>query len=300
MKAMLLCAGYGRRLRPLTLKRPKVLVPVANIPVLLRNIKYIKRYGFDEIILNCHHLRDQLIDFLERLDIEGIRIEISIEENILGTGGGIKKAEWFFSDEPFLVINGDILTDIDLKDALKAHSHSDSLATMVIQRYPKFNQVGIDSNGYVCEISKEHKKGLYAFTGVHILDPKVLEYIPEAKFYSIIDCYRGILKRGGKIKAYTAEGHYWFDIGTIDSYIDANIFFLNEKKVLIGERCKISSDLTIDEWACIGDESTIEEDVTVLRSIIWERVHIKRGITLRDCIITDNNLIRHDLYGKIV
>ena len=70
--------------------------------------------------------------------------------------------------------------------------------------------------------------------------------------------------------------------------------------MLIGERCKISSDLTIDEWACIGDESTIEEDVTVLRSIIWERVHIKRGITLRDCIITDNNLIRHDLYGKIV
>ena len=156
MKAMILAAGPGTRLRPLTLNRPKALVPVGNRPMIDRIIEYLKKQGASEIVVNAHHHHGQVVKYLDEGRPFGIHMEIRVEPEILGTGGGIKNTEAFWNHAPFIVINGDILTDIDLAPAIEAHKKAGSPATLILHHCEPFNQVQVDNRAKILDISEAY------------------------------------------------------------------------------------------------------------------------------------------------
>ena len=222
MKAMILAAGLGTRLLPLTSKRPKPLVPVGNRPIIDRTIFWLKANGVDEIIVNAHHHRDQMRHHLDGGRPFGMKIHVSEETEILGTGGGLQKTRWFWDREPFIVVNGDILTDIDLTPIYETHRKRCDLVTLVLHDFAPFNQVKLGGHGDILDISPAPEPGRLAFTGIHIMKPEVLDPIPEGRYSCILECYRALIEASRPIRGHVVQNHYWRDAGTIESYIEAN------------------------------------------------------------------------------
>ena len=225
MKALILSAGYGTRLRPHTNHIPKALFPMAGRPIIDITIDRLIRMGADDIIINIHHLHDQITRFIDDANYT-VKVDTRYEKTILGTGGAIKNISDFLDDQPFIVINSDILTDIDIKAVYAFHKKHGYPATLVMHDYPIYNNVQVDRNDNILEFLGSNKNNTdacdcMAFTGIQILDPSVLEFIPDNPIVSSIDVYREMLKTGFKIKAYKATNHFWRDIGTPESYFEA-------------------------------------------------------------------------------
>ena len=300
MKAMILAAGMGERLQPLTSICPKVLAPVVNKPVIDRILEYLKAYGVREIIVNAHHHYQKIVDYLEEGNPFGMRVKVSIEKDILGTGGGIKNARDFWDNNPFIVINGDILTDIDIGDVYEFHLKKNHLVTMVLHDFPQYNKVRVDKEMNVLSIGPgTDLKGTLAFTGIHIINPSVLSFIPDKKRYDIIDVYKRLIDLKKPIKGYVATGHRWIDIGTITDYLRANFYYLPQGNTAIDQNCSIDSRATLKDWAVIGKNSLIERSTFVQRSVLWNDVIIKEGVRVVDSVITSGVVVKKDLIGGV-
>lgn len=239
MKAMIFAAGKGTRLKPITNTIPKALVKVNGIPMLQRVIQKLIQSGVDEIILNVHHFADQIIEFLKENDHFGIRIEISHEKDeLLDTGGGLKKASWFFKDnKPFILHNVDILSDIDLAKMLEYHQQKKALATLAVRerkssRYFLFNHdnqlCGWQNvkTGEIINHYPSNTKNKFAFSGIHIINPEIFNYWPRLTKFSIVKTYLN-LSQNHPIVAFRHNQDYWFDIGKPDNLKEANSFFNN-------------------------------------------------------------------------
>jgi len=300
MKAMILAAGLGTRLRPLTLKRPKPLMPVGNRPMIDRVIDYLRRYGVHELIVNAHHHKGQLAAHLDGGRPFGLKIQVREEARILGTGGGIKNTEGFWNDAPFIVMNGDILTDIDLARALQAHREKGNLVTLILHDCKPFNQVRINDDFEILDIAPKPGPGRLAFTGIHIMEPELLSHIPSREFSSIIDCYLNLISGGRTIGAYVCGGHYWRDVGTIRSYLLANQEALHGKRRLSGPGCRIHPSAAITDWAVMGRGTVIQEAAKVGRSVLWEDVTVKKGVRIMDSIVMSSRTVAEDLIGKVL
>lgn len=229
MKAMIFAAGTGSRLKPLTDHTPKALIPIGGKPMLEHVILKLKSSGFDQIVINIHHLGNQIVDFLEANNNFGVRIEISDESDyLLDTGGGIKKATSLLcGNEPFLIHNVDILSNVDLKKLYDTHVQTNPLATLLVSqrntsRYLLFNkenrlcgwrnhETGEVKSYYPYFDPDQHNE--YAFSGIHVLSPKILELMEEwtGKF-SIINFYLAICAKTD-IRAYMADNLKLLDIG---------------------------------------------------------------------------------------
>jgi len=304
MKAMILAAGLGTRLRPLTSKRPKALLPVANRPLIERTIEYLKAHGISEIVVNAHHCHRQIVEHLTNDSDFGIGIDVRVEPEILGTGGGIKNTADFWDSEPFIVINGDILTDIDLSEPYEIHQRKRALATLILHDYGPFNKIRVDSALDIRDIPHEtalDKPRRLAFTGVHVINPALLKYIPNGVFSDIIDCYRGLIKSGSPPHAHVIKGHYWRDIGTVGSYFLTNReYAMEENSFLVAPNCRIDPSVTLAEWAVIGENGDLEEGVEIKRSILWEKVRVKKGVKVIDSIVTSSKEVKVDLINEIL
>jgi NDP-sugar pyrophosphorylase family protein len=298
MKAMILAAGLGTRLRPLTEMTPKALVPVANKPTLARNIEYLISHGITEIIVNAHHHSQQVVDYLKSGASFGIDVEVKVEPEIFGTGGGIKNTEGFWDKEPFFVINSDILTDIDLAAVYQVHQASGSLVTLVLHDCAPYNQVQVDEQWNITDIAKVNMAGRYAFTGIHVIDPEVLSHIPQGIFSDIIECYRELIRLGKPVRACLAQGHYWRDIGSIQSYLEANRE-LADNSFVIGPGCSLDSSVKLKDWGVIGENSHLGKNVEVQRSVLWEGVTVKGGIKVVDAVVTSGRAVDRDLHGEV-
>ena len=255
MKAMIMAAGFGTRLKPLTDHIPKALVPVLNKPILERNIEYLAGYGIKDIIINAHYHMEQVEHYIKECNIPEVNLSISLEPEILGTGGGLSNCRAFLADDTFMIINSDILTDIDLDQAIKSHTESGAIVTMVLHDYPRFNQVEVKNNR-VNAIYKDTAPGRFAFTGIHVLSPFVFDSLPSKGYADIIsECYTPMIRSGKSINAHMATGHYWYDIGTIDSYIKASLDFLrfNNQQIVKGENVRLDASATVKNWAVIGN-----------------------------------------------
>ncbi len=235
MKAIILAAGFGTRLLPYTEKKPKALFPIAGHPLLDITISRLQDAGCDEIIVNTHHLHHKIETFIKNLEYT-IPVHTCYEPDILGTGGAIKNVLNFWDRHPFIVINSDIVTDIDLKKVYAFHLSNNNMATLVLHDSPEYNNVSVINNDYITgfnngekvkELSEKTSK--LAFTGIQVLDPGILSYIPDNSFSSIIDTYRKLIKSEIKVKAYISTNHYWKDIGTPAHYRDAVCDKLAEK-----------------------------------------------------------------------
>ncbi len=300
MKAMILAAGLGTRLRPLTSNIPKALVPVGNRPVIEKVIEYLKTQGVTEFVVNAHHHHKQIVKHLDDIGQLGAKIEVRVEPKILGTGGGIKNTEDFWDTDPFFVINVDILSDIDLAQAYEAHKKDCNLATLILHDHEPFNQIRIDDRLNITDIARENQTGRLAFTGIHIIEPELLSHIKRGVHSNIIDCYRELIKAGEPIRGYISEGHRWRDIGSIESYILANKDALRGKSSLVDPGCHIEASSKLMDWAVIGAKAIIEHDVEIRRSILWENVKIRKGIKVIDSIVTASREVRSDLINGIL
>jgi len=300
MKAMILAAGMGERLRPLSNIYPKVLVPVVNKPVVDRIIQFLTTHGVEKIIINAHHHCRMIRDYLKGVNPFGVKVEIRIEKEILGTGGGIKNTQDFWGKDPFIVINGDILTDIDLGDVYAFHLRKNNLVTMVLHDFPKYNKVRVDKEMNILSIGPgTDLKGTLAFTGIHVINPEVLSFIPDKKRYNIIDAYKRLIDLKKPIRAYIARGHRWIDIGTIADYLRANFYYLPSGNIAIDQKCYIDSGATLKDWAVIGKKSSIERNTLVQRSVLWNDVIIKEGIRVVDSVVTSGVIVEKDLIDGV-
>jgi mannose-1-phosphate guanylyltransferase len=298
MKAMILAAGLGTRLRPLTEMKPKALMPVANKPILLRNIEYLISHGIAEIIVNAHHHSQQVLDYLKDGALFGLKIEVKVEAEILGTGGGIKNTEDFWDKEPFIVINSDILTDINLAAVYQVHQTSGALVTLVLHDCEAYNQVQVDDQWNITDIAKGNMPDRLAFTGIHVINPEVLSHIPRGLFSDIIECYRKLIRLGKPVRACLVKGHYWRDIGSIQSYLEANRELAGNSFV-IGPGCSIDSSVKLTDWGVIGQNSSLGKKAEVQRSVLWEGITIKEGIKVVDAVVTSGREVDRDLHGEV-
>ncbi len=235
MNALILAAGFGSRLRPLTDNMPKPLLPVGGQPLIYYHIALLKRYGITDIVINVHYHAEKVILALGNGARFGVEITYSQEPEILGTGGGIKNLQGILGREAFLVINADILVDINLDLLLAFHQKKKGAATLALRDDSDLTQYGIietDQNDQIRNILSKippTKQVLRKrmFTGVHILEPIVFDYIPPGMFYSITDSYIEMLKKGvttpaeERLFGYSMEG-YWNDIGVQKRYQEVN------------------------------------------------------------------------------
>ena len=244
MKALIFAAGMGTRLRPLTDRMPKALVPVAGVPLLQRVLLKLKDVGFDEMVINIHHLGQQIIDFLQANGNFGVNIHISDERSLLlDTGGGILHARPFLDgDEPFLVHNADILTDADLGALVDTHRRSGAEATLLVGQRTTSRYLLFDdslrlhgwTNKKTGEIRPAGLTGTYqelAFAGIHLLSPSIFQYMDEAQWqgrpFSIIDFYLHICPHV-HVSGCPIRATHWFDTGTPDTLSRAAAWYQQE------------------------------------------------------------------------
>lgn len=299
MKAMILAAGFGTRLSPLTLTLPKAMMPVGNRPVIDRVIEYLKWNGVDEIIVNAHHFSNRIVSYLAGGERFGLQIEVRVEPEILGTGGGLKNVEDFWGEEPFIVMNSDILVDLDLSEALRAHRERQPLATLVLHDCMPFNMIKTDGNGRITEIGHEIGSGRLAFTGIHVVSPELLGHIPAGVKYDIIGCYRSLIRSGRPVGGYVSSGHYWRDMGTIESYVLSNKEALKGSSFLVGGSSCVHESVSLEGWAVIGERCVIEEGAKIGSSILWDNVRVRKGVKITESIVTSSKDVSKDLTGEI-
>lgn len=225
MKAMILSAGLGTRLRPLTRSTPKALLLVANNPMIFYSLKLLKKYGLKEVVINLHHLGELIETELGDGHQLGMKIHYSWEREILGTGGGIKEAAKFFQGESLVVVNSDVLMDISLTNLIRFHQKKKGIATMVVRpRDPDsgFSSIQMGRGERILGIEEAAKQGETMYTGVQIIEPALLSYLPNHGQSCIIrNGYLPALKGGEKVYGFRYEG-YWNDLGTLDRYRHAD------------------------------------------------------------------------------
>jgi NDP-sugar pyrophosphorylase family protein len=239
MKAMILAAGLGTRLRPLTDNRPKALVEIAGRTLLEITLSRLRAFGITEVIINVHHFADKILGYLKANKNFGMRIEISREEVLLDTGGGLKKAAWFFLedpsrrdsnqiDEPFLLHNVDVISTIDFARMLQFHKEHHALATLAVQARETSRYLLFNGHFQLCGRRTDKKNTVipsearnlssaplhpFAFSGIHLISPRLLPMLTEEGVFSIIPSYLRLAAQGQPILAFRADEYYWRDLG---------------------------------------------------------------------------------------
>ena len=239
MKAMILAAGLGTRLRPLTDDRPKALVEVAGRTLLEITLSRLREVGVRQVIVNVHHFADMVVEYLKTNNNFGMRIEVSREDVLLDTGGGLKKAAWFFKDssgkdEPFILHNVDVISTIDLERMVQFHQEREALATLAVQgretsRYLLFDEQlrlcgrlsGGDQQAEFVHSSQQLQVQALAFSGIHVISPRIFPMISEDGEFSIITSYLRLAKLGEQILGFRADEYYWRDLGRTENLAQA-------------------------------------------------------------------------------
>ena len=258
MKAMILAAGFGTRLFPLTIDRTKPAIPFLGKPLIGYVAEYVAKFGIREVVVNLHHEPDSVIEALGDGNAFGVHIDYTREEpNILGTAGALDNARHFLEDDTFLIVNGKIITDIDIAAALETHKTTGALATMILKPNSKREGFTIveTADGFVTGFGgfadalsqsqiRDSRSAIHdplMFTGIHILEPRVFDYIPRGVYSDIVPTfYDPALKKGEKIAAHITDAN-WFELSTISRYLDISLAMMNGTDVHIGRNCKLSA-----------------------------------------------------------
>ena len=228
MKAMVLAAGLGTRLRPLTDSRPKALVEVGGHTMLEITLARLRSFGVTDVIVNAHHFAEMLIEYLKAHDNFGMHIEVSREDVLLDTGGGLKKVAHFFlngnRDEPFLVHNVDVISTIDLARMMQLHEDKKALATLAVQQRETSRYLLFDDELQLCGrrsgsgqsdemVRRAQNVQPLAFCGIHAVSPRLLTMLTETGVFSIIASYLRLASQGQDISGFRADEYYWRDLG---------------------------------------------------------------------------------------
>jgi NDP-sugar pyrophosphorylase family protein len=315
MRAMILAAGYGTRLWPLTLDRAKPALPFMGRPLVGYVAEYLARFGCDEIIVNLHHRPESVRAALGDGRDFGVRLSYIEEPEILGTSGALDNARAYLEGDTFIVVNGKIATDIDLGAALETHRRERALATLVLRpnvERERYSSVEVEGNAVV-------KFGGYPvarpdgatatqtvdeafddaaplmFTGIQILEPRVFDYIPRGVFsHSVTDVYIPAIARGERIAAHIASG-MWHELSTIQRYLGISLSLMKQegRDVQLGANSSVEAGADVRD-ALLWEDARIEAGARVRRAIIGAGVRIRRGEVIEDAAVVRAALVERE------
>lgn len=302
MKGMILAAGYGERLWPLTADRTKPALPVLGKPLVGYVAEYLARFGVKEVVVNLHHHPDSVRRALGDGSRFGVTLEYVHEPVILGTSGALDNARGLLQEETLVVINGKLITDIDLHAALAEHRRQHALATLILRENPKlekFSIVEVD-NGMVKRFSgmptarslNPDSPPPLMFTGIQILEPRIFDYIPRGIFsHSTVDVYPQAIAKGERIVAHVADG-MWYELSTLQRYLEISLMLLNNQglDVYTGDGCSIDSAADVRE-SILWDNVGVESGGRVRRAILGDDVSIRSGEIVENAVVVRADVI---------
>ncbi|HWN01160.1 MAG TPA: mannose-1-phosphate guanyltransferase [Streptosporangiaceae bacterium] len=325
MKAVVMAGGEGTRLRPMTANQPKPLLPVVNRPIMEHVLRLLKRHGFDETVVTVQFLAALVRNYFGDGEEFGMSLQYATEEMPLGTAGSVRNAEDALRDEPFLVISGDALTDMDLTGLVRFHKDKGALVTVALAKVPNPLEFGIvitEENGQIQRFLEKPTWGQVfsdtVNTGVYVMEPEVLAEVPPGQMVDwSADVFPKLLDRGAPLYGYVS-GSYWEDVGTHESYlkVQADVLagrvqtdiagFEVSPGVWVAEGAEVDTDAVLTGPLCVGDYAKIEagahlREYTVIgsnvvvkegaflhRAVVHNNVYIGQGATLRGCVIGKN------------
>ncbi len=320
-KAMVMSAGIGSRLDPLTKSVPKPLVPICNKPVMDIVLENLKAIGVKDVVANTFYLAEQIVAKYIKNDL-GINFNYITEETLSGTAGGVKKCQFFFEDgEDFFVLSADGVTNADLMKGMEIHKKSGAIATIGVkpvkeEDIPNFGVVVTDSNGFITEFQekpaiKDAKSNLIN-TGIYIFNYKIFDYIPTGEYYDFARNVFPKLLNDKQINVFPVD-EYWSDIGSLEQYKQThwdlfnNLFTFKHDKIVktetgsyISGKSHISKGVKFIGNSVIGEECFIGKNVTLENCILWDGVEIKDGVHLKDCVIASNSRVERNLTNHII
>ncbi|HOI71980.1 MAG TPA: NDP-sugar synthase [Methanobacterium sp.] len=322
IKAVLMAGGKGNRIRPLTLSRPKPLIPIANRPMIEYIVEKLKKFDVNEFVVTLSYLKDQIRNLLDK-NYSDLNIKYSVEKNPLGTAGGVKKAAKHI-DDTFFVLSGDVLVDVDLNEILHFHKKNKALATIVLTPVEDPSQYGIavldNKNQIVKFLEKPSANEVFskiANTGTYVLEPEILDYIPtdgESDFSN--DIFPQLIEENAGVYGFIHDG-YWNDIGRPKTYLQANYDVLNQKIKLNPNGKKLAEGVGRlgDMWAeddvdikkrtrligpvAIGSGCVIEKNCVIGQNTsIGDNVHLEKNTTVKGSVIFPDSEVKEGSYLK--
>jgi mannose-1-phosphate guanylyltransferase len=292
---MVLAAGLGTRMRPLTLLRAKPALPVMNRPLLHWTLDLLARNGVTEVMINLHHLPWTVMEAVGDGSVFGLRVSYSREPRILGTGGGPRKVRSFFGDAPFLLVNGDMVFDFDLRGLVRRHEEARARATLALRPNPdprRYSSIRTGKDGRVRSLAglpRPRRGAPSLFTGVHVLDPALLDRLPAGPSDTVRDLYASLVAEGETILGVRVRGK-WFDIGSPSLYLASHRALLASGfggargGVLVHPDAEVHRDARVTR-SVIGAGSVVEAGAQVTGSVLWDEVRVGRGSRIRGSIL---------------
>ncbi len=330
MKAMVLAAGKGTRLFPLTGEVPKPMAPVVDTPIIRHIFELLARHGVTEAHVNVHYLADALLaHYGEESRVDGMRVRLSREERLLGTAGGVRRLAGNFEGDAFVVVSGDALTDVDLGEMVRFHKEKGALATIALRRVFDTSEFGVVELDGDCNILGFQEKpdpteaiSTLANTGIYVFEPRALEYVPADTFFDFAqDVFPRFLEAGERFVGYQGD-FYWSDIGTLEAYRQAQYDVLSgrvrvrvpgekrgdslwvgqdaqihpsasiEGHVLVGRDAVVGRDVILAGDVTVGTDCWVRPNATIKRSILLPGASVGDGAYLEDCIVGHGYSVR--------
>jgi NDP-sugar pyrophosphorylase family protein len=304
-KALLLAAGFGTRMRPLSYDIPKPMMPLWGKPLIGHAIDLLKSWGVTDILINTHHAPESLLHYCREQSTEGCRIQISFEPEILGTGGALKRASWFFGDNPFWMMNTDIAADLDPTPILREFRHKKAIAALWMDAARGPRTVAMQGNRILNFASPTPgSEGTYTFCGLQLLSPKIMNYLPESDFSTIVDAYRNAQKRHQQVVGIAVPNAFWADLGTPEKYLAAHRDVLNaRKRRQPGKRLlpprqlktmqnRIPKQARTIGFAALGEDVAIAPNTTIKDCVIWDDANIRKQSQITGSIVACGATVR--------
>lgn len=309
MKAMILGAGIGSRLDPLTRSLPKPLVPVVGKPVMGHLIDLLRRHGITEIMVNVQYLGDRIIETLGDGSSYGVPVHYSREDQLWGDAGGVKRVESFFrdgsgaADDTFLVIGGDDLTDTDISRVIAEHKTSGALATLAVTPVEDPSEYGIvvtDEKGFITRFQEKPKRGEafsnLANTGIYVFNTRVFDYIPAGTFYGFGNNVFPALMEAKEPMLAVPSDSYWKDVGNLTIYrqaqrdcVDGKVEVRLPRGAEVVDTCVVCAGARVEgeigDYTVVGAGAVVEHGAVVKNSILWDGAVVKAGSYLEDCVV---------------
>lgn len=301
---MILAAGYGERLWPLTADRTKPALPVLGKPLVGYVAEYLAQSGITDIVVNLHHHPDSVRRALGDGSQFGVKLSYVHEPVILGTSGALDNARDLLAGDTLVVINGKLITDIDLKAALDTHRRTNALATLVLKENPQRERFSVveTNDGFVTRFGgmpptrsanvETDSAAPLMFTGIQILDTRIFEYIPRGVFsHSTVDVYPQAIVRGERVAAHVAGG-MWYELSTLQRYLDLSLALLDRSRLDVhtGEKSSIDPQANVHE-SILWNQVTVEEGANVRRSVLGDGVRVRAGELLEDSVVVRADLV---------
>lgn len=322
MKAMVLAAGVGSRLEPLTNEVPKPMVPVANRPVMEHLLSLLRSHGITDVVSNLHYQADKIRDHFGDGSRFGMNLSYLLEEELSGDAGGVRACRKFLDNETFIVLMGDLLTDADLTEVIRQHKQKKAVATIAVKQVPDVRHFGVvlrDENGFITGFQEKPQPEValsnYASTGIYVLEPEVFEHIPQTGQYGFgRQLFPSLVEKRMPVLGVSIDEYYWSDVGTIPQYRLSNFDALDERvklelrgkphkygvmeenaslssdveidgKIYLGRNSRVERGVKIKGYAVIGDNCRVEANSVLENTIVWSGTNVEGKSVLRDTVV---------------